>query len=59
MGLGSREKTMETTIVYWSYMGIREKNVESTIMGYIGFRVQGLHWEFTTQKPARLAPLPT
>ena len=27
--------------LYWGYMGIVEKNMETTIMGYIGFRVQG------------------
>ena len=31
-GLGLREK-METTIVYWGYMGIMEKRMETTIMG--------------------------
>ena len=30
---------METTIVYWGYIGIMEKQMETTIMGYIGFRV--------------------
>ena len=24
---------------YWAYMAIMEKKMESTIMGYIGFRV--------------------
>ena len=24
---------METTIVYWGYIGIMEKNMEATIMG--------------------------
>ena len=25
--------------LYWVYLGIMEKNMEMTIMGYIGFRV--------------------
>ena len=29
---------METTIVYWVYLGIMEK-METTIMGYKGFKV--------------------
>ena len=36
------EKKMETTIVYWGYIGIMEKKMETTIMGYIGFRAYGL-----------------
>ena len=31
--LGLRVKKMETTIVYWGYMGIMEKRMETTIMG--------------------------
>ena len=31
------EKKMETTIVYWGYIGIMEKKMEITILGYIGF----------------------
>ena len=27
------EKKMETTIVYWGYIGITEKKMETTIMG--------------------------
>ena len=27
------EKQMETTIVYWGYIGMMEKNMETTIMG--------------------------
>ena len=30
---------METTIVYWGYIRIMEKNMETIIMGYIGFRI--------------------
>ena len=32
------EKKMETTIVYWGYIGIMEKKMEATIVywGYIG-----------------------
>ena len=32
------EKNMETTIVYWGYIGIMEKKMETTIVywGYIG-----------------------
>ena len=29
---------METTIVYWGYIGIMEKKMETTTMG-LGFRV--------------------
>ena len=36
------EKKMETTTVYWGYIGIMEKKMETTIMGYIGFRAYGL-----------------
>ena len=25
--------------LYWGYVGIMEKNMETTIMGYIGFKV--------------------
>ena len=25
--------------LYWGYMGIMEKNMEATIMGYVGLRV--------------------
>ena len=28
--------------LYWGYFGKMEKNMETTIMGYIGFRVWGL-----------------
>ena len=30
-----------TTIVYWGYIGIMEKNMETTIMGFrgLGFRI--------------------
>ena len=28
------EKKMETTIVYWGYMGMMEKKMETTILGY-------------------------
>ena len=27
---------METTIVYWGYIGIMENKMETTIMAYIG-----------------------
>ena len=32
------EKKMETTIIYWGYIGIMEKKMETTIIywGYIG-----------------------
>ena len=34
---------METTIVYfgviWGYLGIMEKKMETTIVGYVGFSV--------------------
>ena len=36
------EKKMETTMVFWGNIRIMEKTVETSIMGYIGFRVQGL-----------------
>ena len=36
--MGMMEKKMETTIVYWGYIGIMGKNMETTIMGYIGVR---------------------
>ena len=31
---------METTVVYWGYIGIMEKKMETTIVhwGYVGFR---------------------
>ena len=32
---------METTIVYRVYIGIMEKNMETIIIGYMGFRGQG------------------
>ena len=35
---------METTIIlglHWGYAGIMRNDVETTTMGYIGFRVQG------------------
>ena len=37
-GQGIMEKKMETTIVYWGYIGIMEKKMETTIVywGYIG-----------------------
>ena len=34
---------METTIVYWGYIGIMEKKMETTILGYIGFRVSEIY----------------
>ena len=30
------------TVVYWGYMGIMEKKMETTMKGYRGFRVQGI-----------------
>ena len=30
---------METTMVYWGDIRIMEKKMETTVMGYIGFRV--------------------
>ena len=35
---------METTIVYWGYIGIMEKKMETTKVyrGYVGFRAEGL-----------------
>ena len=35
------EHTMETTTVYWAYIGITEKNKYTTLMGHI-FCVQGV-----------------
>ena len=36
---------METTIVYWGYIGRMEKKMKATIVGYIGFRVDiGVIW---------------
>ena len=35
------EHKMETTTVYWAYIGITEKNMETTLMGYI-FCIQGV-----------------
>ena len=29
------ENTMETTIVYWDYIGIMENKMETTLIGYI------------------------
>ena len=34
------EKKMETTIVYWGYIGIMEKRMEATIV-YYGFWARG------------------
>ena len=37
---------METTVVYWGYIGIMEKKTETTIMGYrriMGYML-GLYW---------------
>ena len=34
---------MGTTIVYWGYVGIMEKKMETTIEG-LGFRIQGCTW---------------
>ena len=31
---GIMEKIMETTIVYWGYIGIMEKNMETTMFSY-------------------------
>ena len=31
---------METTIVYWGYIGRMEKKIETTIMGYIGTSIR-------------------
>ena len=31
--------------LYWGSMGIMEKNMETTIMGNIGFRVSGLGFD--------------
>ena len=28
------EKKMETTIVYWGYMGMMEKKMETTVLGH-------------------------
>ena len=30
--------------LYWGYMGIMEKKMETTILGYIGYRIWGI-WE--------------
>ena len=30
----------------WGYMGIMEKKMETTILGYIGFRVVIGHWVY-------------
>ena len=38
-GLGVQENKMETTIVYWGYMGKMERKMETTVLSYIGFRV--------------------
>ena len=35
IGVIIQENQMETTIVYWGYMGIMENKMESIIMGYI------------------------
>ena len=39
--MGIMENNMETTIMlglYWGYMGIMEKKMEITRIGYIGFK---------------------
>ena len=38
IGIMGKEKKMETTIVYWGYIGVMEKNMETTMvyMDYIG-----------------------
>ena len=36
--IGTLERKMDPTIVYWGYTGIMERTMETTIMGYIGFR---------------------
>ena len=38
--MGIIEKTMETTIVYWGYIGIMENRMEAAIMG-LGFKAEG------------------
>ena len=34
------DKNMETATLSWGYMGIVEKKMETTIIGYVGFRVE-------------------
>ena len=34
---------METSIVYWGYIGIMENEMETTTMGYIGV-IGGVYW---------------
>ena len=35
------EKEMESTIVNWGYVGIMEKNLETTIVGSVCFEFRG------------------
>ena len=35
--MGGLTNKMETTIVYWGNIGIMEKKMETTIMGFIGY----------------------
>ena len=35
------DKKTETTIVSWGSMGVLQKKMETTIIGYIGLRVEG------------------
>ena len=37
---------METTIVYWGYMGIMENKMETTIVGFAKDAMFELHAEF-------------
>ena len=39
--------------LYWGYMGIMEKKIETTITGYIGFRTyEGLGFSFARSFPS-------
>ena len=50
---------METTVVYWGNIRIMEKKMETSIMGYLGFRVMGmLVGEFMETTPAIPCPIP-
>ena len=51
------EIRMETTIVYWGCIGIMEKKMETTIMGYIGVLNKGQGK--LAESVAALAPAPS